>query len=126
MFLLQQVLSVHNELIKLHGGSLGIRDIDTLKSALNRPFQYFGDIELYPSAELKAAAIIQSIIMNHPFVDGNKRVGYFLSRAVLLNYHFDIIATEDIKYEFVISVAEGKMEIEEIADWFKSHSAKAS
>jgi len=88
MFLLQQVLSVHNELIKLHGGSLGIRDIDTLKSALNRPFQYFGDIELYPSAELKAAAIIQSIIMNHPFVDGNKRVGYFFIKGCFAKLSF--------------------------------------
>ena len=79
MFLLQQVLSVDNELIKLHGGSLGIRDIDALKSALNRPFQYFRDIELYP-AELKAAAIIQSIIINHPFVDATKGLGTFYQR----------------------------------------------
>ena len=58
MFLLQQILSVHRELIEIYGGSYGIRDKDSLESALNRPFQYFGDVELYPTPELKAAAII--------------------------------------------------------------------
>ena len=118
MFLLQQVLTAHSELIKKFGGSLGIRDLNSLQSALNRPFQTFGDIELYPSPELKAAAIIQSLIMNHPFVDGNKRIGYYMARAILLNYQLDIETSEDDKYNFVIAIAEGKLDVEEISNWF--------
>ena len=114
MFLLQQVLTVHSELIKTYGGSFGVRDLESLQSALNRPFQTFGDNELYPTPQLKAAAVIQSLITNHPFVDGNKRIGYFMARAILLNYNLDITASENEKYDFVISIAEGKLEIEEI------------
>lgn len=104
MFLLQHVLTIHDELIKKFGGSLGVRDFDSLHSALNRPFQTFGDVELYLSPELKAAAIIQSLIMNHPFVDGNKRIGYYMARAILLHYDLNIEASENDKYDFVISI----------------------
>ena len=68
MFLLHQVLTAYSELIKNFGGSIGVRDLDSLQSALNRPFQTFGGSELYPSPELKAAAIIQSLIINHPLI----------------------------------------------------------
>lgn len=124
MFLLQQILSVHRELIEIYGGSYGIRDKDSLESALNRPFQYFGGVELYPTPELKAAAIIQSILINHPFVDGNKRVGYYLARAILLHFGFDISASENEKYDFVIAVAEGRFEIENIEKWFVKNTVK--
>jgi death-on-curing protein len=124
MFLLQQVLTVHSELIKTYGGSFGVRDLESLQSALNRPFQTFGDNELYPTPQLKAAAVIQSLITNHPFVDGNKRIGYFMARAILLNYNLDITASENEKYDFVISIAEGKLEIEEIEKWFLAHIIK--
>lgn len=124
MFLLQQVLTIHSELIKKFGGSLGVRDFDSLQSALNRPFQTFGGVELYPSSELKAAAILQSLIMNHPFVDGNKRIGYYMARVILLHYNLDIEASENDKYDFVLAVAEGKLEVEEISDWFLQHTIK--
>jgi death-on-curing protein len=124
MFLLQQVLTVHSELIKTYGGSFGVRDLESLQSALNRPFQTFGDNELYPTPQLKAAAVIQSLIINHPFVDGNKRTRYFMARAILLNYNLDITASENEKYDFVISIAEGKLEIEEIEKWFLAHIIK--
>ena len=122
MFLLQQVLIAHNVLIQKYGGSLGVRDLDSLQSALNRPFQFFGDVELYPSPQLKAAAIIQSLIINHPFVDGNKRIGYYMARAIFLNYALDINASENDKYDFVIAIAQGKLEVEEIAHWFLQHT----
>lgn len=121
MFLLQHVITIHDELIIKYGGSLGVRDVDSLKSALNRPFQYFSGIELYPTAEMKAAALIQSIILNHPFVDGNKRIAYFLSRSLLLHFGFDITASEDEKYDFVVIIAQGKLSIEEITKWFASN-----
>lgn len=64
-----------NEIIaKVSGGSAGIRDIRSLLSALNRPFQTFDGKDLYPTAIEKSAAIIESIIINHPFIDGNKKM----------------------------------------------------
>ena len=61
--------------------------------------------------------------MNYPFVDGNKRIGYYMARAILLQYTLDIEASENEKYDFVIAVAEGKLEVEEIG-WFLQHTIK--
>jgi death-on-curing protein len=70
------VLYLHEQLIKAFGGSLGIRDQGGLKSALARPRSTFGGQPLYPSLLEKAAALLESLCLNHPFVDGNKRVAY--------------------------------------------------
>jgi death-on-curing protein len=87
MFILDKVLQLHQQVLKLYGGSPGIRDINLLDSALNRPFQTFGGDELYPLPLEKSTAIIESIILNHPFVDGNKRTGFLLGAALLLEYN---------------------------------------
>lgn len=71
----QQVLSVHEMMIKATGGSGGVRDMGLLQSALNAPFQAFEGKDVYPSLLSKAAAMCRSVISNHPFVDGNKRTG---------------------------------------------------
>lgn len=70
-----QALSVHEMMIKATGGSVGVRDMSLLQSALNAPFQAFEGKEVYPSILSKAAAMCRSVISNHPFVDGNKRTG---------------------------------------------------
>ena len=85
----------------------------------SRPYQTFDGNELYDSVEKKASAILESILINHPFVDGNKRTGYTLYRIILLSANVDIDATEDEKYDFVISVAEGMTAFEEILKWTK-------
>ena len=72
MITLREVESIHEILIDKFGGSNGIRDRGILESAINRPYQTFDQIELYPLPVDKAAAIFESIISNHPFVDGNK------------------------------------------------------
>ncbi|MEP1096365.1 MAG: type II toxin-antitoxin system death-on-curing family toxin, partial [Cyclobacteriaceae bacterium] len=72
----REALEIHSILIERFGGSEGIRDKALLLSALNRPFQTFDGNELYPTVIDKAAAILESIIKNHPFIDGNKRTGY--------------------------------------------------
>ena len=73
---LRDVENIHNILIERFGGSKGIRDRAALESALNRPFQTFDQKELYPTSLDKATAIFESIISNHPFIDGNKRTAY--------------------------------------------------
>ena len=71
----EQILILHSELIKMTGGSDGIRDIGLLESALETPFQSYGGEELYPSIQAKAARLCYGLVKNHAMVDGNKRIG---------------------------------------------------
>ena len=118
------VIKIHETLINEYGGTHGIRDLNSLESAIARPFASFDQKELYPSIFSKAAALIESLISNHPFIDGNKRVGYFCLRFFLLTQNYDIQATQQEKYDFVISIASGKLSFEEIAKWIKEKSKK--
>jgi death on curing protein len=120
MINLEHVLAIHDELIDRFGGAKGVRDIPILESAIYRAFQTFDGIELYPEAVDKAAAIFESIITNHPFVDGNKRTAYVFMRLMLRENKSDINATEDDKYTFVISAASGESNYEEIRAWIKN------
>ena len=86
---IEDVLKIHEFLINKFDGSQGVRDIDLLKSAIGRPFQTFDKKDLYRSPVEKSAAIIESIIRNHPFIDGNKRVGYVLMRLFLMEQGMD-------------------------------------
>ena len=97
MIELSHVLHVHEKLLEEFGGGKGIRDLGLLEAAISRPFQTFEKIDLYPSAEEKAAAIIESIVKNHPFIDGNKRTGYVMMRLMLLTYQKDIDTSESEK-----------------------------
>lgn len=121
MISIEEVEEVHQLLILQFGGSSGIRDKDSLASALARPFQTFDGKELYPDPVSKAACLIQSILSNHPFIDGNKRTGYVLMRLFLNSIQLDISATQDEKYHFVISIASGKSSFEEILAWITAH-----
>ncbi len=115
-----EVLAIHQLLIEKFGGSYGVRDNGLLESAIQRPYSTFDSQELYPSKIHKAAAIIESIVKNHPFSDGNKRTGYVLMRLMLLKSKLDIKATESDKYEFVIKIAEGKLDFDEIILWIEN------
>ena len=95
MISLQEVEKIHQILILEFGGANGIRDKDFLDSALARPFQTFDGKELYPTPLDKAASLIESILINHPFVDGNKRTGYVLMRLLLLQNKLDILASQE-------------------------------
>ena len=110
---------IHDILIDKFGGSKGIRDIGSLLSALARPYATFDQQELYPTIIEKAAAIFESIIINHPFIDGNKRLAYVLMRLVLLESDFDISATQNEKYEMTIAASKGELKNEEIKLWIK-------
>ena len=110
----KDVLSIHKILIEKYGGKLRLRDDGALDSAINRPYGTFDGQEFYSSPIKKAAAILESLVINHPFIDGNKRIGYVMMRLILLNSHIDIEATEEEKYNFVIGVASGIIKYEEI------------
>ncbi len=114
-----EVLQIHKLLIAEFGGMEGVREPGLLDAALQRPFAGFGETEFYPSAEEKAAAILESIAKNHPFVDGNKRTAYVLMRLMLLEYGMDLVASQDEKYDFVVEVASGIMNFEQIVTWIR-------
>jgi len=116
----EEVINIHDILIDKFGGIHGIRDYNALESAINRPFMTFDLQELYPSTTEKAAALIESLISNHPFIDGNKRIGYVLMRYFLLRYNFDISATQVEKFEFVIEIAQGKSNFDRIKNWLSA------
>ncbi|MDP4933921.1 MAG: Fic family protein [Salibacteraceae bacterium] len=118
------VFKIHAALIKEFGGTHGVRDENGFDSALNRPYATFGETDLYPSPKDKAAAIAQSIITNHPFVDGNKRTGYVLMRLILNQSDIYITATENERYNFIISISEGKLDFDQIKDWIQQNSEK--
>ena len=71
----KQILMLHSQLIKVYGGSEGIRDEKLLESALESPFQSFGGKELYPSIQAKAVRLCYGLVKNHAMIDGNKRIG---------------------------------------------------
>ncbi len=116
---IEEVLNIHQILIERFGGSAGVRDYKALEAAISRPYSTFDQQELYPTEVDKAAAILESIVTNHPFQDGNKRTGYTLMRLTLLQAGYDIDSDLDEKYDFVISIASGDMDIDQIKDWLK-------
>lgn len=124
MISLEHTEIIHNILIDKFGGSKGIRDIGLLKSALGRAYVTFDGNELYPSPVEKAAAIFESIIINHPFIDGNKRTAYTLMRLILLEGELDIAAKQEDKYYFVIAASKGEFRFEQIKNWIQSNLKK--
>ena len=117
---LETVERLHNILINKYGGGKGIRDEGSLLAALARPYASFDQQDLYPTPVEKAAAIFESLIINHPFIDGNKRIAFLLLRMTLLEYDVDITSTEDEKYDMTISASIGEIRFDEIRDWISS------
>ena len=116
---------MHYRVIEETGGSHGIRDIGVLQSAIARPIAAFGGDDLYPDIFTKAAALMHSLIKNHPFIDGNKRTAITSSSIFLLRNGFQITASNKELEQFTLETASTKIEIEKIARWFKKHSVKA-
>jgi death-on-curing protein len=121
---IKTVESIHNILIDKFGGSNGIRDIGALEASLARPYATFDQKELYPTSIDKAAAVFESLIINHPFVDGNKRIAYVIMRILLMADKSDIEASQDEKYAFVIASSRGELRYDEIKKWLTLHVSK--
>lgn len=122
MISVKQAVEIHEIVVRQFGGSMGLRDLGGLESALARPFQTFGGEDLYPDFFTKAAAIGESIIINHPFVDGNKRTGYVLMETILRFGNIKITAPNDELYKFVISISTGEISFDKIVKWLKENT----
>lgn len=121
---LEEVLIIHEDQIERYGGLSGIRDLRLLESAVYRPQSTFGGEELYETIFLQAAALMHSIILNHPFVDGNKRTGIAAGLIFLQfnNYGFHVPQKKIV--ETALHIATKEWNIEEIAEWLSSHAKK--
>jgi death-on-curing protein len=120
MIALEEVLVYHSALIEKYGGIDGIRDEGLLLSALARPFMTFDQQDLYPTPSGKAAAIFESMVINHPFLDGNKRIAFFLLCLILSDYDLDISANDSERYDFTIAASMGEIAFDQIKAWIDS------
>lgn len=118
----KQVLYLYQQIIQQSGGTVGLRDEGLLESAVYRPQASFGGRNLYPDLFSKVAALGHSIVSNHPFVDGNKRVGFEAMRLTLRLNGYDVHVSLEAKYDFVMDITKGKLSEQAIADWLKQHS----
>ncbi|MBQ6782126.1 MAG: type II toxin-antitoxin system death-on-curing family toxin [Treponema sp.] len=117
----EQVVKLHSSLISKTGGMDGIRDENLLDSALKSPFQTFGGNELYPSIFDKASQLCYSLVENHPFADGNKRIGVHLTFLFLQVNNVNIEYTQRELIDFGLNIASGKMNKDEIKEWLLNH-----
>lgn len=118
----EQVLFIHDQMVKRFGGSLGIRDLGLVESAVARPQSTFGGEYLYSSIFDKAAALLQSLLKNHPFVDGNKRTALTSAGLFLRKNGYKLINKHKKEVEFAVKVDNGNLTVEQISKWLKEHS----
>ena len=116
---IEQVLALHAFQIKRYGGSAGLRDRGALEAAIARPAMTFGGEDLYPEPADKAAALMHSLVMNHAFIDGNKRVGAHAAMLFLVANGFDPVFGPDELTALTLALARGEVEPEALAIWFK-------
>lgn len=118
---LAEVVQLHGLLIAQSGGSAGLRDLNSLESAVAQPRMTFGGVDLYPTVEEKAAALCFSLVNNHPFVDGNKRVGHAALETFLVLNGWELRASVDEAEETMVALAAGGLSREQLARWIREH-----
>lgn len=118
---LLEVLELHRLAIAQSGGLAGLRDMDALESAVAQPQMTFGGEDLYPTLVEKASALGFSLIKNHPFVDGNKRVGHAALETFLVLNGCEIDGSVDEQEEIILSVSAGTLDRDGFTQWLGSH-----
>lgn len=120
----EQVLFIHDRLVSVTGGGHGIRDLGMLLSALGRSQAVFDEKELYGDIFVKAAALMDSLVRNHPFMDANKRTAITSAGLFLCLNGYRLMVANDEMVRFTLACAQSQLTLQEIADWFKSNSKK--
>lgn len=118
---LNEALEIYRKIIRQSGGSFGIRDLHALESSLAQPRATFGGDDLYPTVTEKASALGFSLIQNHPFVDGNKRIGHAALETFLVINGCEIDASVDEQEQIILLVASGLMKRDEFTTWLRNH-----
>ena len=117
----EQILLLHRSLIREAGGSEGLRDEGLLESALEAPFQSFGETDAYPSIQQKAARLGFGLIRNHAFIDGNKRIGAHAMLVFLSLNGIELTYTQSELSDLILAVAAGTKSFDDMVKWVIEH-----
>jgi len=117
---MDEVLELHRRVVEQSGGSAGLRDRGILESALAQPRMTFGGEDLYPTIVEKASALGFSLVKNHPFVDGNKRIGHAVMESFLVLNGFEIRASVDEQEATILGLAAGELARDDFTEWLRS------
>lgn len=123
---ISEVLELHERLIASSGGATGLRDLGALESAVSQPHATFAQQNLYPDLATKAAALCFSLVMNHPFVDGNKRVGHAAMETFLILNGSEIDCSIDEQERTILDLAAGRLDRDGFTNWVKKHITSCS
>lgn len=118
---LAEVLDLHRRVIAQSGGAQGIRELGGIEAALAQPQMTFDGLDLYPTVESKAVAICYSLVMNHPFIDGNKRIGHAAMETFLVLNGFELTADVDDSERTILQLAAGTLPRDELLAWVTNH-----
>ena len=118
----EQVIKIHSMLIDQTGGSDGIRDEGLLESALNAPFQTFDGEYIYKTIKSKAAKLGYFLVKNHPFIDGNKRIGILVMITFLEKNGVEVTCTDEELITLGLGLAEGLIDDKDLLNWIIDHS----
>ena len=116
-----QILLLHEQLIAETGGSSALRDEGMLDSALNAPFQTFGEEDVYPSLQQKAARLCFGLVKNHPFVDGNKRIGAHVMLVFLALNGIELQYTQTELSDVILQLAAVTIQSSDLLNWILAH-----
>jgi death-on-curing protein len=119
---LEQILALHKAQIDEYGGAHGLREMGGLESAAARPQMTFGGEDVYKEVPDKAAALWHSLVMNHPFIDGNKRIGAMAAEFFLGLNGIDLFATDEELADITLATARGEMSAEALSIWIRQRS----
>ena len=118
-----EILELHERIVSSSGGSHGIRDIKSLESSINQPRQTFDQNDLYPNTVSKAAALCFFLVKNHPFIDGNKRIGHAAMETFLILNGYEITADVDEQEQIMLELASGNIPLQNFTAWLNKNKA---
>ncbi|MGH9843422.1 MAG: type II toxin-antitoxin system death-on-curing family toxin [Blastocatellia bacterium] len=118
---IEQILELHRLIVRQSGGSAGLRDRNALESAVAQPMMTFDEADLYPTIASKAGSLAHALIQNHPFIDGNKRIGHAAMEVFLVMNGSELNATVAEQENLILSVASGQISRAELTDWIEEH-----
>jgi death-on-curing protein len=118
---LAEVVELHRRLLEATGGAPGIRDLGALESAIAQPKATFGGTDLHPTLPEKAAALCYAMVQNHPFADGNKRVGHAAMETFLVLNGAELDSQVDDQERIMLDLAAGRIDRRQLAEWLRQH-----
>jgi len=120
----EEVILIHERILEKFGGAGGLRDWNLLDSAVQRPRAAFSGKDLYPDLFTKAAALGHSLVLNHPFVDGNKRTAWEAMHTFIEENGYSLRAEPNEIVELMLRIEDKSLGVEQIAAWLKERSCE--